>query len=261
MTLVVSLRIADGVILSADSLQTSISSLQPELKDFKVKSPTTGEEINIPKVKLPPISIPSSTSSYAQKLFSFKKKYGVAIFGSNILNGRTIYNHIKTLEKSIDGDISLDEVQTRIQTYFQPQVDKQIAAFPNYNKTRTLFGLQIVGFENEDDVTGTTLEFNFGVSSNIQKHKNLGWTISGDTGFALKIFEAAKQRSPINIGAFSLQDGIDFCEFLTNSTTEFQRFANMIPTVGGSVDIALLTKYSDFNWIKAKKLTKLLESI
>lgn len=259
MTLVVSLRIADGVILSADSLQTSMSSLQPELKDFKVKSPSTGEEIIIPKVKLPPIKLPSSTSSFAQKLFSFKKKYGVAIFGSNILNGRTIYNHIKTLEKSIDGDISMADVQQKIQTYFQPHVDKQIAALPNYDKRRTLFGLQIVGFENEDDITGTTLEFNFGSNSKIIKHKPIGCTLSGDSSFGLKIFEAAKERSPINIGGFSLQDGIDFCEFLTNSTTDFQRFANMIPTVGGSVDIALITKYSDFNWIKAKSLAKMLE--
>ena len=259
MTLVVSLRIADGVILSADSLQTSMGSMQPELKNFKVKSPTTGEEIDVPNVKFPPINIPSSTSSFAQKLFPFKKKYGVAIFGSNILNGRTIYNHIKTLEKSIDGEITLDEVQQRITDYFQPQTDQQIAAIPNYDPAKTLFGLQIVGFENDDDITGSTLEFNFGANSTIKKHKPIGCTLSGDNSFALKIFEAAQQRSQINIGGFSLQDGIDFCEFLTNSTTDFQRFANMIPTVGGNVDIALITKYSDFNWIKAKPLTQMLE--
>jgi len=65
MTLVVSLRIADGVVIAADSLQTTLGSIQPELIDFKVKSNNTSEEITIPRLKLPPINIPVSTSSYA----------------------------------------------------------------------------------------------------------------------------------------------------------------------------------------------------
>ncbi|MBK6498380.1 MAG: hypothetical protein IPG00_09510 [Saprospiraceae bacterium] len=75
----------------------------------------------------------------------------------------------------------------------------------------------------------------------------------------MKIFEA-QNRSPINFGAFSLQDGIDFCDFLTNTTSSYQRFANMIPTVGGHVDIGMITQYAGFKWIKVKDLTKILES-
>jgi hypothetical protein len=33
----------------------------------------------------------------------------------------------------------------------------------------------------------------------------------------------------------------------------------MIPTVGGAVDVALLTHYSNYKWIKCKTLTKALE--
>jgi len=260
MTLVVSLRIADGVVLSADSLQTTIGTIQPELKNFKVRSPKTGEIINVPTVKLPPINIPSSTSSFAQKLFPFKGKYGIAIFGSNILNGRTIYNHIKVLETSIqEKELTLNEVGERIKEYFENEVKIQIKSIPAINPDRPIFGLQIVGFKNGKDITGTTLEYNFGSKTTFNEHKGIGSTVSGDNFIAMKIFEA-QRRSPINFGAFSLQDGIDFCKFLTNTTSDYQRFANMIPTVGGNVDIALITEYSGFKWIAAKELTKILES-
>lgn len=258
MTLVVSLRIADGVVISADSLQTTIGSIRPELKNFKVKSPKTGEEIVVPRVQLPPINIPSSTSSYAQKLFPFKKNYGIAIFGSNIINGRTIYNHIKVLESSqIDTELSLLEVGEKIKEYFEKEVSVQLKAIPN--PPPSLFGLQIVGFKNEKDITGTTLEYNFGKSTTFREHKTIGCTVSGDNFIAAKMFEA-QQRNPINFGSFSLQDGIDFCKFLTNATADYQRFANMIPTVGGAVDIALITEYSGYKWISSKELTKILES-
>lgn len=260
MTLVVSLRIADGVVLSADSLQTTIGSIQPELKDFKVKSPKTGEEITIPKLTLPPINIPSSTSSFAQKLFPFKKNFGIAIFGSNIINGRTVYNHIKVLETSLkDSELTLIEVGNKIKDYFEKETAVQLKSIKNPNPKKSLFGLQIVGFKNGKDITGTTLEYNFGVQTTFKEHVGIGCSVSGDNFIAAKIFEA-QQRSPINFGAFSLQDGIDFCKFMTNTTADYQRFANMIPTVGGSVDIALITEYDGFKWIASKELTKILES-
>ena len=74
MTLVVSLRIADGVVLSADSLQTTIGTISPEIKNFKTQG-SKGEEVVIPKLKFPPMNIPSSTSSFAQKIFPFKDDF------------------------------------------------------------------------------------------------------------------------------------------------------------------------------------------
>jgi hypothetical protein len=258
MTLVVSLRIADGVVLSADSLQTTIGTIQAELNDFKTKMPN-GDDITIPKIVLPPMNIPSSTSSFAQKIFPFKKDFGIAIFGSNILNGRTIYNHLKSLESTLTNDkYVLDELGEIIKAYFDNETKTQLKSIPNINPALPLFGLQIIGFKNANDITGTTIEINFGMNTQMNQHNGIGCTVSGDNFIAMKIFEA-QQRNPINFGAFSLQDGIDFCEFLTNTTADYQRFANMIPTVGGHVDIALITHYAGFKWIKVKELTKILE--
>lgn len=257
MTLVVSLRIPDGIVLSADSLQTTIGSFRAELRDFKTV--VEGKKLTIPKLSLPPMNIPSSTSSYAQKIFPFKNKFGIAIFGSNVLNKRTIYNHLKSIESSLgDDDMSLHDVGSRINDYFVTEVKKQIDNVPNVDPRLPIFGLQIIGFKNGSDITGTTLEYQFGVNSQFREHADIGCTVSGDNFVALKVFEA-QQRSPINFGAFSLQDGIDFCEFLTNTTADYQRFANMIPTVGGAVDIGLITQYGGFKWIKVKELTRIME--
>jgi hypothetical protein len=259
MTLVTSLRIPDGVILSADSLQTTIGTIQPELKNFRAQAPKSREMFNIPSIKMPPINIPSSTSSFAQKLFPFKEKYGIAIFGSNVVNSRTIYNHIKVLENSIEEELTMTEVGDKMKEYFENEMKSQLKSIPNLNPNQTIFGIQIVGFKNGKDITGTTLEYNFGANTKFSEHKGIGCTVSGDNFIAMTLFQAQK-KSPINFGAFSLQDGIDFTEFLTNTTSDYQRFANMIPTVGGNVDIALITEYSGFKWIKVKHLTKILES-
>lgn len=57
----------------------------------------------------------------------------------------------------------------------------------------------------------------------------------------------------------TLQDAIDYSEFLIKATSDYQKFANMIPTVGGPIDISLVTVHSGFKWIRHKKLSELLD--
>ncbi len=70
--------------------------------------------------------------------------------------------------------------------------------------------------------------------------------------------QSAFQMEPM-VAALSLQDAIDYADFTVRMTAGVQRFANMIPTVGGDVDIALITNYSEFRWIKSKALARVLE--
>ena len=58
---------------------------------------------------------------------------------------------------------------------------------------------------------------------------------------------------------FSLQDAIDYAEFLIRTTIAHQRFSQTIPNVGGDIDIALVTPFDGFQWIRQKPLGKLLE--
>jgi hypothetical protein len=264
VTLVVSLRVPDGVVLAADSLQTTQTFIQAGFKDFKVKDPKTGEDISIGDLNLPPIPMPTSTSSYAQKLISFKNKFGIATFGSAILNNRTIYNHIKNLEGQVGEDItSLSKAAEIIQDYFVKQLQEQLKA-PGQRplqQNQVVMGFQIVGFESPDDIFGHTVEVIIGQNPSRKTIDGIGCTVSGDNEVVKKLWEIG-QTNPArqtNYASFSLKDAVDYVEFLINTTADFQRFSNMIPTVGGAVDIALITNYSDFKWVRSKELTKILE--
>jgi hypothetical protein len=57
---------------------------------------------------------------------------------------------------------------------------------------------------------------------------------------------------------FSVQDAIDYAEFLIQTTISHQRFSQTIPSVGGDIDIALVTPFDGFQWIRQKPLGKVL---
>ena len=261
MTLVVSLRVPDGVVIAADSLQTSMGILTPGIKNLKTKD-DHGRDVIIPDLKFPPVPIPTSTLSFAQKLFPFKGKFGVGTFGTAIINERTIYNHIKNLEvKAKDKDYKLSELADLIESYFTEQLAIDLNKKKQKLPTNTLAcGFQIAGYNTSDDLFGSTIELIIGNPNKKTVHDQIGCTVSGDTNVVSKLWEIGKEKNlKTNYGSFSLQDAIDYVEFLINTTASFQRFANMIPTVGGAVDIALVTSYSNFNWVKYKPLTKILE--
>ena len=51
----------------------------------------------------------------------------------------------------------------------------------------------------------------------------------------------------------TLQDAIDYAIFLIRTTIDYQRFATMVPTVGGDIDVAIITHHGGFQWIQEKK--------
>jgi len=266
MTLVVSLRVPDGVVLAADSLQTTKGTIVPGVKDLTVEHPKTKEKIKIGDLNFPAITIPTSTSSFAQKLFPFKGNFGVASFGASIINSRTIYNHIKNLENSISDEVnSVTEAAEMIKNYFNSQLQEQLKQNKNQKLKKDTFvlGFQVVGYESKEDFSGRTIEISIGEKSNLNTKDGLGCTVSGDTIVVTKLWELSKKKGmqQTNYGSFSLKDAVDYSKFLIETTSTFQRFSNMIPTVGGAVDIALITNYSKFTWIEYKELTKILEKI
>lgn len=65
----------------------------------------------------------------------------------------------------------------------------------------------------------------------------------------------------INWGTMTLQDAIDFCSLIIETTSAIQRFSDGIamnpgdvPGVGGPIDIAVITPDKGFVWITRKKL-------
>lgn len=260
MTLVVSLRIADGLVLATDSLATLQGRIGIEA-DLSVKCPECSKDIELKELKMPPIPVSSSTMSFAQKLFPFKKKFGIGCYGLNILNKKTIYYHMKSLEDKFETHKfkSVHEVADKIKKYFGEEIKKQIRDLDKAPEDFSPLGFQVVGYD--ENLNAKTIEVKIGKDSKFKVYEGIGCTVNGDIDVVLHLWEIGKKdpRRRAKYSSFSLQDAIDYAEFLIKATATYQRFANIMPTVGGQVDIALITPYRQFTWIKSKELTKLLE--
>ncbi len=89
-------------------------------------------------------------------------------------------------------------------------------------------------------------------------YDEIGCTISGDPTVVNMLWEAPSHR--LNLASFSLQDAVDYAKFLIRTTSDYQRFSGNMPTVGGDIDIALLTNHRGFQWIAQKELYRMLDT-
>lgn len=123
------------------------------------------------------------------------------------------------------------------------------------------FGYQIVGYLNSDPVT---FEVHFGKNDPTIKpltDRN-SCSVSGETRIVTTLFGLYNAEPAMRpaFEVFSIQDAIDYAEFLISTTSKFQRFTRNMPTVGGEIDIGLVTPFDGFKWIRQKALSKVLES-
>jgi 20S proteasome alpha/beta subunit len=129
MSLIVSLRIPDGVVLAADSLATTQGLIDIKA-NVQGECPKCKETVSLGEMRMPPVPVPSSTSSFAEKLFPFCRRYGVAAYGLSSVNQRTIYRHVRDLEKRQKGD-QVENVTAAaglLKAYMQDQLELQVRA-------------------------------------------------------------------------------------------------------------------------------------
>jgi hypothetical protein len=117
----------------------------------------------------------------------------------------------------------------------------------------------VVGFDKAG--VGSTWVVEMGCEPKKKSEKKPGLTVSGDYALLQKLFKPdPKLPTPQpNFMSFSLQDAVDYAKFLISFVADYQRFANMIPTVGGYIDVALVTSYSGLKWIERKTISKIVE--
>jgi hypothetical protein len=264
MTLNVSLRIPDGIVLASDSLATTMLNLNVRT-DVRGKCESCGHEGTIKDVQLPTLTLPGSTWPYVQKIFPIGPYSGLAIFGSGSVNGRSQYNHIIGLVKlggfGHEGD--LEKLAEKIRVYFQNQLLeewKKGSVDANLQPDNFFpFGYQLVGFKKDSsgEPIPLTLKIKIGKASVIEKIEGLGCTPTGDESVVSLLWPSGNLGA--NIGAFSLQDALDYAKFLIKTTADYQRFSGRMPTVGGEVDMALVTAHKGFQWIAQKELYRKLE--
>jgi len=265
MSLILTLRVPDGIVAAADSLSTAQNLLEIVADEIKMECPNCKKEFSKPELRLPPFPVPFSASSYTQKLFSLFGQFALGCHGRGIINKRSTYYHVNKFQMDHKGMET--QTLTQIRDAFIKYIEEQLLAeLPKYKEEAPEkwlpFGFHLNGYEAVDgSPVGVTYEVMIGRKNVINRYDVLGCTVGGDIRVVQKLWEIGKEnpRREFKYPLFSLQDAIDLSEFLISATSSFQKFSSDVPTVGGQVDVALVTPFHHFQWIKRKTLMEKLE--
>ena len=263
MTLIVSLRIPDGIVIAGDSLSTLMRQDQFEAA-IDVTCPSCKHEHEI-QTPIAEFRVPGTTFSYAQKVFPFCGRFGVGAFGNGLLADKSIYFLMRAFEQKLKKQKpSIDkvtevakEVGSEMHNLLMEQLKKDKVVVDDLPEKRIFVGFQVVGYDNYEP---KTLEVLIGKNVRCEVIDQLGCTVSGSQEVAQAIW-ALYEKNPQSLPpypVFSLQDAIDYAEFLIRATIDHQRFSQTIPNVGGDIDIALVTPFDGFRWIRQKELGRML---
>ncbi len=240
MTLAVSARIPDGVVIGVDSLSTVGGALQMGMMNAKVKCRQCGTENDLQNLQLPPVQFPVSTKPNAQKLFRFKDKYAVACFGNAFVNKKSMQAQVRALERNMETVNTVDTVAEKFLLHFEKQLHLEVKDLSKLPDNIFPFGFQICG--TDIDEVPKTWVIQIGKQSSKKAEAQFGTTMSGDIALVHRLLQATGGQPQLqpNFASFSLGDAVEFVQFLIRFVADYQRFANMIPTVGGDIDIAIL---------------------
>ena len=242
MSLIVSVRIPDGIVIAGDSLLTAI---------VKEKERTA-----------------TTTFSHTQKILPFYEKYGVGIVGAGLIANKSVSFAMRLFEQNLKENgmtfKGLTELAQKMGDHFhnllKEQLEQENKSLNDLQPDKSVLALHIVGY---DDTEPITVEVHIGKDVQLRAQKEYGCTYMGN-GEIVQVIWGLYKTHPENqppYPLFSLQDAIDYAEFLIQTTILHQRFSRTIPNVGGDIDVALVTPLNKFQWIRQKPLGEILEGM
>ena len=126
MSLVVSLRVPDGIVVAADSLSTGQRLVELTI-DPGMLAKIGKQKADEPKATIP---IPFSASSYTQKLFPFHGSFAISVVGQGVVNNKSIYYLLKQFENSCKSE-DIQDVTDKLIEHFEKELIQQ---YPKYKK-------------------------------------------------------------------------------------------------------------------------------
>lgn len=270
MTIAISLKVNEGIVLAADSASTLVSSSQ-------------GGVLQV--------------FNNANKVFNLRKGLPIGLITWS--SGSIGHAAISTLAKDLRLRLTrpgpehgewhleaqayqLEEVATLVRRFmFEEHYSR---AFADWVKKPPL-GFILAGYSAGRDMAE---EYSIQINERgecpdpepIRSPESVGVTWNGEPeaisrlvlGFSPKLGQTFEQRlsvppeqipqalqilqnelaAQVIYDAMPIQDAIDLAEFLVDLTERFSSFTPGAPTVGGPIEIAAITKHEGFKWVKRK---------
>ncbi len=271
MTIAVSLKVHDGVVLAADSASTLYAS-----------APSGSRGV-------------LNVYNTANKVFNLYKglPIGAMTWGSGSIGRASISTLAKDLRRRLMGrDPSHHDWALEPATYTIKKVaedarrfffeEQYASAFKDF-KEKPFVGFVIAGYSAREDLAEEwRVEIKEGVCDQaelIREKQDTGISWSGEPeaitrlllGHGTKLPDvlkelgvpneqirpamdqiAARLEVPMAPAPMPIQDAIDLATFLVDVTINFSRFSPGAPTVGGPVEVAAITKHEGFKWVRRK---------
>jgi len=234
-SLITTMRIPEGIVMASDSRQTLIS-------DDCLKSISTDNAI---------------------KLFLLEQyNVGISTCGQSFLNGVSISSHISSfIEKDLTEGDNVIPISEKLFEYFNNLIeyDEDISFHVAGYKKENKISIPYIYFINTKDrlIKRVNVDSNnnltYGMSWSGQKDILdsilLSVTIPDENGNEIIV----KQVAPVIWEAMTLQDAIDFSIYAIRTTIDTMRFQARPKTVGGPIDVLILTP-QESKWIQRKEL-------
>jgi len=281
VTIAISLKVNDGVVLAADSASTLV------VRGLSADS-SQGSVANV--------------YVNANKVFNLLKgsPIGLITWGSGAIGNASISTLAKDLRRRFAGEdpqhrdwvlgtpgknqnYTIEAVAHRVRQFmFEEQYQTVLSAWPE--NQRPALGFIVAGYSSGEtmaeeyqviiqngsceepkevrpkEASGVTwfgqgeaiTRLMFGVSSltSVVLQQSLG-VPKEQLEPAVEVLKQALQ-APLVMPPMPIQDAIDLAEFLVDLTIKFTRFMPGTKVVGGPIEIAAITKHEGFKWVKRK---------
>ncbi len=261
MSIAISLKVHDGVVLAADSASTLM--------------------LNAPQG---PVGIVTVYNN-ANKIFNLRKglPVGCVTFGAGSIGNSSVSTLLKDFRRELtEGPDAID-----VGGYSVEEIARRVAAFLNLEMERTShtgqIGLTVSGYSAGSNLADEwAIEINAPGDFKVERVRELAdcgirWGGQGEAierlviGFspmvaqtlrevatsqqlAGQLLQTLRLRSavPLVQAPMPIQDAIDLARFLVDASIMFARFMPGPPTVGGPIEIAAITKHEGFKWVSRK---------
>ena len=237
MTLIVSVLVEDCIVLAGDSVSTLTTRAPQETPEPE----------------------PIKTFPNMQKIFPFYDNFGIGAWGHGSFNGRSLGFRLRALEDNFTAEgRCFNTVNEVVQAISEKLLH---LAFEDEWYDDNPFGFYVAGYTGQ---SATVAKFQYDEEEGpaISSCDSFGSYAACETSVVDCIKELYRQvvdhGSP-PFGQFSLQTAIDYALFLIRTTIEFQKFSSKVATVGGAIDVAVVTRLDGFRWIQRQPITAILQ--
>lgn len=213
MSIIASVYLKEGIVMSADSRITGTTTHTDGTKDRH------------------------TLSDNGQKLFLISNdSVGISSCGAQVIDGKTIADFVRIFEQEEVNDAdTVETIAQKLSLYVAGKYEGDLI-------------FHVCGYNNMKKCIYRIVSDTLTLEADKQEDCGVIW--DGEPKAISNILTGAN-AIPIEWNFMQLKDGIDFAEFLIDMTCKIHRFQTGLGTCGGPIDLLLITK-SYTKWIKHK---------